>query len=77
MKAPTPDALHVNAFLTDAELEFYTGYKQSAAQIRFLQKWKVRHVVNGAGRPRVTWEAVNGYEKPRVGPNFAALDKAS
>ena len=38
----------MNAFLTDAELEFYTGYKQSAAQIRFLEKWEVWHVVNGA-----------------------------
>jgi hypothetical protein len=64
------------SFLTDAELEFYTGYTQPAAQIRFLQKWRVRHVVNGIGRPRVTWEAVNGSEKPRVGPNFAAIHKA-
>lgn len=64
------------SFLTDTEIEFYTGYTQPAAQIRFLQKWRVRHVVNGAGRPRVTWEAVNGSEKPRKGPNFEALDKA-
>lgn len=64
------------SFLTDAELVFYTGYTQPAAQIRFLQKWRVRHVVNGAGLPRVTWAAVNGAEKPRNGPNFEALDKA-
>ena len=64
------------SFLTDSEVEFYTGYKQPAAQIRFLQKWRVRHVVNGIGRPRVTWEAVNGSEKPRVSPNFAAVHKA-
>ena len=64
------------SFLTDADLEFYTGYKQPAAQIRFLQKWRVRHVVSGIGKPRVTWDAVNGSEKPLVGPNFAALDKA-
>jgi Domain of unknown function (DUF4224) len=64
------------SFLTDADLEFYTGYTQPAAQVRFLQKWRVRHVVNRDGRPRVTWEAVNGSENPRKGPNFAALDKA-
>jgi Domain of unknown function (DUF4224) len=64
------------SFLTEPEVEYYTGYRQSAAQVRFLQKWKVRHVVNGLGRPRVTWDAVNGSEKPRVGPNFAALGKA-
>jgi Domain of unknown function (DUF4224) len=64
------------SFLTDADLEYYTGYKQPAAQVRFLRKWRVRHVVSGAGKPRVTWEAVNGSEKPRVGPNFEALDKA-
>jgi hypothetical protein len=63
------------SFLTEADLEFYTGYKQAAAQVRFLQKWKVRLVVTGAGRPRVTWDAVNGSEKPRVGPNFEALRK--
>jgi hypothetical protein len=64
------------SFLTDIEMEYYTGYKQPAAQVRFLQKWKVRHVVNGMGHPRVTWDAVNGSEKPRVGPNFAAMGKA-
>jgi Domain of unknown function (DUF4224) len=63
-------------FLTDAELEFYTGYTQPAAQIRFLQKWQVRHVVNGMGRPRVTRAAVEGSERPKVGPNFDALRKS-
>lgn len=64
------------SFLTEPELETYTGYRQPAAQVRFLQKWRVRHVVNALGRPIVTWEAVNGSEKPRVGPNFTALEKA-
>jgi hypothetical protein len=65
-------------FLTDAELEFYTGYSQPAAQIRFLQKWRVRHVVNALGRPRVTRAAVEGMaatkpERPRTEPNFEAI----
>jgi hypothetical protein len=64
------------SFLTGSEVEFYTGYRQPAAQVRFLRKWRVRHVVNGAGKPRVTWEAVNGSEKQWVGPNFEALEKA-
>jgi hypothetical protein len=67
-------------FLTDAELEFMSGYKQPAAQIRWLQKWRIRHVVNAAGYPRVTRAAVEGTEKtgperPRATPNFEALDK--
>jgi hypothetical protein len=70
-------------FLTEAQLEFYTGRKQPAAQIRLLQKWKIRHIVNADGRPRVTWANVNGTEgggnviqKPKVGPKFEALAKA-
>jgi hypothetical protein len=66
-------------FLTDAELEFMTGYKQAAAQIRWLQRWHIRHVVNTFGYPRVTRAAVEGTtktkpERPRATPNFEALD---
>ncbi len=64
------------SFLTDAEVEFMTERKQAAAQIRWLQKWRIRHTVGASGRPRVTWEAVNGSEKPKAFPNFAALRKA-
>jgi hypothetical protein len=68
-------------FLTDAELEFMSGYKQPAAQIRWLQRWQIRHVVNAAGYPRVTRAAVEGTEKagpqrPRATPNFEALKKS-
>jgi Domain of unknown function (DUF4224) len=66
-------------FLTDSELEYMSGYKQPAAQIRWLQKWRVRHLVNALGHPRVTRSAVEGTtkiesEKPRTEPNWAALD---
>jgi hypothetical protein len=66
-------------FLTDAELEFMSGYKQPAAQIRWLRKWRVRHVVNAFGYPRVTRSAVEGTaktapERPRATLNFEALD---
>jgi hypothetical protein len=63
-------------FLTDAELEYMTGYKQPAAQIRWLQKWRIRHVVNAMGQPRVTRAAVEGTqqrepERSRTEPNWA------
>jgi hypothetical protein len=51
------------SFLTEDELEYYTGYTQPAAQVRFLKKWGINHVVNAAGRPRVTWDQVNGKEE--------------
>jgi hypothetical protein len=66
-------------FLTDAEIEFMTGYTQPAAQIRWLQKWQIRHVVNASGYPRVTRSAVEGTrkaepERHRSEPNWAAFD---
>jgi Domain of unknown function (DUF4224) len=66
-------------FLTDAELEYMSGYKQPAAQIRWLQKWRIRHVVNALGYPRVTRAAVEGTtkmepERRLTEPNWAALD---
>lgn len=64
------------SFLTDAELHYLTELKQPAAQIRWLQKWRIRHTISAAGNPRVTWESVNGSEKPRKGPKFEALEKA-
>ncbi len=63
-------------FLTEAEIAYLTGYKQAAAQIRWLQKWRIRHSVAGNGRPRVTRDAVNGAEKPKAVPNFAAIRRA-
>lgn len=60
-------------FLTDEEMIELTGYRQPAAQIRFLQKWRIRHVVNRNGRPKVTQAAVEGSERPKTSPNFKAL----
>jgi hypothetical protein len=55
-----------------------SGYKQPAAQIRWLRKWRIRHVVNALGYPRVTRAAVEGTtkaepERPRARSNFYAL----
>ncbi len=60
-------------FLTDAEIETLTGRRQAAAQIRFLQRRQIHHIVNAAGRPVVAWTSVAGGEAPRARPNFAAL----
>lgn len=45
-------------FLTKADLEMLTGLRQPAAQIRFLQRWNIAHVVARTGRPVVCWTAV-------------------
>jgi hypothetical protein len=63
-------------FLTQPEVEYMTQLKQPAAQVRWLRKFGIRHLVGALGNPRVTWEAVNGSERPKTGPNFAALKKA-
>lgn len=62
-------------FLTDEEMIEMTGYRQPAKQIRWLQKWRIRHTVNRDGRPKVTRAAVEGSETPKTTPNFAALRK--
>jgi hypothetical protein len=54
----------VDGFLTDEQVRDYTGRTQTAAQARVLQKWKIKHIVNGANRVRVTWEAINAGIKP-------------
>lgn len=66
-------------FLTDAEIEYMSGYKQPAAQIRWLRKWQILHVVNAFGHPRVTRSAIEGTnktapERPRARPNWDALN---
>jgi hypothetical protein len=60
-------------FLTDEEMVELTGYRQPAAQIRWLQKWRIRHTINRNGHPKVTQAAVEGSEAPKTKPNFAAL----
>lgn len=62
-------------FLTDDEMIELTGYRQPAAQIRFLQKWHIRHLVHQNGHPKVTHAAVDGSETPRTAPNFTALKR--
>lgn len=65
-------------FLTESELEFFTDLKQPAAQIRFLQRKGISHEISAAGRPKVTWDAVNRREVSGAEwqPNLSLLDKA-
>ena len=49
--------------LTDAEIETLTGRRQAAAQIRFLQRRQIHHIVNAAGRPVVALTAIERSEK--------------
>lgn len=63
-------------FLTPEELEDLTGLKQSAAQIRWLQKNGVEHYVRADGRVRVVpaaLEPARGDTKAATKPNFEVL----
>lgn len=64
-------------FLTAEQLETLTGRRQAAAQIRWLQKYGIRHWVRADGRPSVLTEALNGMTPAAVAakfePDFAAL----
>jgi hypothetical protein len=37
-------------FLTDSELEDFTGYRRPTKQAEWLKARRIRHYVNGAGR---------------------------
>lgn len=63
-------------FLTPEELEDLTGLKQSAAQIRWLQKNGVEHYVRADGRVRVVrsrLEAKDEVTRSVTKPNFEVL----
>lgn len=56
------------SLLSAADLQAVTGRSQPAAQIRWLRKMGVRHLVNANGRPVVTWAAINGDSRPAPAP---------
>lgn len=60
-------------FLTDDEIYDLTGYRQPAAQVRWLQKNGVQHYVRSDGKPRVLPSALEEREQPSARPNFEAL----
>lgn len=63
-------------FLTPAELEDFTGLKQAAAQIRWLQKNGVEHYVRADGQVRVVRSKLESKESSATAvtrPNFEVL----
>lgn len=69
-------------FLDDAALLTLTGREKPSAQIRYLESEGIAHLVNAAGRPVVTWAAVEarlGLREGIRGPvkiDFSALHRA-
>lgn len=59
--------------LSDESLEQLTGYRQKAAQIRWLQQNGVRHYVRADGRAVVTETALDAPVANRRGPNLDAV----
>jgi len=55
------------------ELATLTGREKPSAQIRYLEREAIAHVVNAAGRPVVTWAAVDA----RMGTRFRARHAAT
>lgn len=63
-------------FLTAEQLEELTGYRQPAAQIRWLQRQGITHWVRADGHPSVPESALAGERTElRARPNFAAIRK--
>lgn len=80
---PSPRADKRAAKKAADDLEIQEAIKRIEARKRQIKREQLKHADDDDEdapvrevRPRVTWEAVNGSEKPRVGPNFAALEKA-
>lgn len=64
-------------FLNDKQLQELTGYRQPAAQIRWLQRQGITHYVRADNHPVVPVSALSGERAPaRPRPNFAAIRTA-
>ena len=64
-------------WLAPNELEKLTGRVQSAAQIRWLQRNRVRHFVNANGQVIVLHSALSEPTEQKRGPKLEAVRKAS
>lgn len=62
--------------LTPEQIEQLTGYKQKAAQIRWLRTNGIRHYVRADGRANVPSSALEAPEPKRSGPNLDAVRRA-
>lgn len=64
-------------FLTADQLQELTGYRQAAAQIRWLKRQGITHYVRADGHPVVPISALSEERsQPRARPNFAAIRTA-
>ncbi|WP_350355024.1 DUF4224 domain-containing protein [Shewanella alkalitolerans] len=45
--------------LTEKEIELITGAKNPSKQIFILTKYRINHIVDIHGRPRLTWHQLN------------------
>lgn len=59
--------------LSPAQVEELTGYRQHAAQIRWLQRNGLQHYVRADGRPVVPECALSAPAPTRKGPNLDAI----
>lgn len=64
-------------WLAPNELEKLTGRIQSAAQIRWLQRNRVRHFVNAKGEVIVLHSYLSEPTEQKSGPKLEAVRKAS
>lgn len=62
-------------FLTADQLEELTGYRQAAAQVRWLQRNGITHYVRADGRPVVPSTAITGgaASRGRTGPDLDSV----
>lgn len=62
-------------FLSSDDITILTGYVQPAAQIRWLQRFGIRHFVRADGRPIVMRTALEeaAPERRPSAPNFDAM----
>lgn len=57
--------------LTTEQVEELTGYKQTAAQVRWLTRNRIRHYVNGQNKVKVMEHEVNNPKKDTQEPDFS------
>ena len=73
MAEPIPEM----TFLTQQDLEEITGAKQASKQIAILERYKIPHIVDIHGRPKVTWyqynNPVNAVKVANDGPDFSQI----
>lgn len=76
MAEPIPEM----TFLTVQDLIEITGAKHASKQIAILERYKIPHIVDANGKPKLTWYQYNNAQMYATqasndGPDFGALDR--